>query len=85
MGPYGLICSCPFGYNIPFFLLYISFFISFVKSFYIIMYKIMKPDKAVLKKKRLQSSYINIPPLQHVHAGLKMELTAAEASFLVLF
>ena len=32
---------------IPFFLLYISFFISFVKSFYIIMYKIMKPDKAV--------------------------------------
>ena len=49
------------------------------------MYKIMKPDKAVLKKKRLQSSYINIPPLQHVHAGLKMELTAAEASFLVLF
>ena len=45
----------------------------------------MKPDKAVKKKKRLQSSYINIPPLQHVHAGLKMELTAAEASFLVLF
>ena len=45
----------------------------------------MKPDKAVKKKNRLQSSYINIPPLQHVHAGLKMELTAAEASFLVLF
>ena len=48
------------------------------------MFKIMKPDKAV-KKNRLQSSYINIPPLQHVHAGLKMEQTAAEVSFLVLF
>ena len=48
------------------------------------MYKIMKPDKAV-KKNRLQSSYINMPPLQHVHAGPKMEQTAAEVSFLVLF
>lgn len=43
--------SCHFGYNtfFPFFLL--PLFIAFLKSFYVIMYQIMKPNKAILKKK----------------------------------
>ena len=43
--------SCHFGYNtfFPFFLL--PLFIAFLKSFYVIMYQIMKPNKAILKKR----------------------------------
>lgn len=80
MGPYGLICSCPFGYN--------AFFSSLNLIFYLFCEKFLRncvKDNEKKKKNRLQSSYINIPPLQHVHAGPKMELTAAEVSFLVLF
>lgn len=47
MGPYDFLrAQVPFGF-IPFLF---SFLISFLKTFYVIIYKVMKPNKATLKK-----------------------------------
>lgn len=51
MGPYGLVRACPSEYYTFSFLL-LSFFFSLVKSLHVIMYKVLKPNKAVKKKKK---------------------------------